>query len=134
MNIRIMGVGTCCMLIMLSIIYSVTFDTQGQTGQSSPPSIAILQPEGGVLYVWSRPLIPLTFNKTIIIGPIVVQAGVTGFNGFEVDFYIDGELKFHDNSAPFEYSWIEPVLGTYLITAELTGYGLKDSVKVFKII
>ena len=77
---------------------------------------------------------PLSINRTIIIGPIVVEAGVTGFNGFEVDFYIDGEYQHHDDTWPFEYSWVEPCLGTYLITAELTGYELTDNIKVFKIL
>jgi hypothetical protein len=136
MSKRIIGVGTCCLLILLSTPFAILADIheKNESNVLFHTTITILQPEEGMLYVWSRPLIPLPFNQTIIIGPIVIQAGVTGFNGFEVDFYIDGELKFHDNSWPFEYSWIDPGFWIYLITVELTGYGLKDSIKVIKII
>lgn len=136
MNKGIIGVGACCVLILLSTPFAIMADAQGKNSLNilPPITITILQPEEGMLYIWSRPVIPLSFNRTLIIGPIVIQAGVTGINGFEVDFYIDGEHKFHDNYWPFEYSWVDPGFGAYLITAELAGYGLKDSIKVFKVL
>lgn len=128
--------GTCLILIILILLTpnSVFATTQKQTNINSITSITIITPEEGKLYVWSRPIASLSINITILIGPIVIEAGVTGINGFEVDFFIDGELRFHDDELPFEYSWINPVFGTYLITAELTGYELRDNIKVIKIL
>jgi len=134
MNKRIVVIWTCCVLTLLSIIAGSIGESQGNCINEPSSTITILCPEAGNVYLWSRPVMPLSINRTIIIGPIVVEAGVTGFNGFEVDFYIDGEYRSHDTSWPFEYSWVEPGLGTYLITAELTGYDLTDSIKVFKIL
>ena len=131
---KIVVIWMCCIFTLLSIIAVSTDESQGNFINGPSTSITILCPEPGNVYLWSRPVFPLSINRTIIVGPIVVEAGVTGFNGFEVDFYIDGEHKSHDISWPFEYSWVEPGLGTYLITAELTGYDLTDSIKVFKIL
>lgn len=136
MNKRIVEIGICCVLILLLIPFTILADMQGKNDINAPftAGITILQPEKGILYVWSRPVVPLSFNRTIIVGPILIQVGITGYNGFEVDFYIDGEFKFRDSSWPFEYWWIDPTLGTYLITVEEATYEWKDSIKVFKIL
>ena len=101
MNKKTAVIWTCCILTMLSIIAASAGESQGNCIKGSSSSITILCPEAGNVYLWSRPVFPLLINRTIIIGPIVVEAGVTGLNGFEVDFYIDGEYRFHDNSWPF---------------------------------
>ena len=134
MHKKIVVVCMFCVFTLLSIMVTSENESQGNYINCRPSSITIIHPEAGNVYLWSRPVMPLSLNRTIIIGPIVVEAGVTGINGFEVDFFIDGEHRFHDNSWPFEYSWVEPCLGTYLITVELTGYSFSDSIKVFKIL
>ena len=105
------------------------------TGKLPPPfpTITIITPEEGNLYFWGTSVAKLPFNLTIIIGPITIVAGVTGVDGFEVDFYIDGQFKLHDNSWPFEYPWTNFSFGSHLIVVELSGYSKSDSMKVFKI-
>ena len=131
---KILGVISCLVLISFSVFLTLMDSTHGKLPSNSLSSITIIQPEDGKLYVWSRSVAPLSFNRTVIVGPIVIQAEVTGINGFEVNFFIDGEPRFHDNSWPFEYSWVNPCFGIYLITAELVDYDLTDNIKVFKIL
>ncbi|HEC82169.1 MAG TPA: hypothetical protein ENI42_07105 [Thermoplasmatales archaeon] len=96
-------------------------------------SISISTPQEGNLYAMGAQLFRLPFNWTVILGPITVRADVTGINGFVVNFYIDDELKSSDSSPPFEYPWWDISFGRHVIKAELEGYGLEDTVQVFKI-
>lgn len=133
MRKTVVGALICCIIIGISPLLAIVNTTQANS-MSTYPDITIVKPEAGKLYVWGIPMANLSYNRTLIIGPILVQAGVTGINGFEVDFWIDGVFQYHDDSWPFEYAWITPCFGIYLITAKLTGYDVQDSIKVFKIL
>ena len=132
MRKKIIGIMACCIMISL-IPFTVMAITQ-PTGKLPSTTITIITPEEGNLYIWGEPVAKLPFNLTIVIGPITIEAGVTGVNGFEVDFYIDGEHKLHDDAWPFEYPWTDFSFGPHTIVAELYGYGINDSMKVFKIL
>jgi hypothetical protein len=134
MNRKLSGIIVCSLLIAMAIPFTAVADTpEVTTVVMDPPSISIETPQMGNVYVMGAQMFSLPFDITLIIGPITVRAAVTGLNGFEVDFYIDGEHKFHDSGYPFEYPWWDLSFGKHTITVELTGYGLSDSIEVFKI-
>ena len=69
--------------------------------------VEITKPTGG-LYISDRKIIPL--QHAIIIGRITVAAKVTDDDGIErVEFYINNDLKYIDNNAPYEWLWDETV-------------------------
>ena len=125
------GIFVCCMLLATVLPALSTADVHENALPST--SISISTPQPGNLYVMGAQLFRLPFNWTVILGPITIRADVTGINGFVVNFYIVGELKSSDNSPPFEYPWWDIAFGRHIIKAELEGYGLNDTVQVFKI-
>lgn len=133
MRKKISGIIACCTMLCLSP-FITSIATTEPTGILPPTTITITTPEEGNLYFWGASVAKLPFNLTIVIGPITIVAGVTGINGFEVDFYIDGVHQFHDNAWPFEYPWTDFCFGSHTIVAELYGYGINDSMRVFKIL
>ena len=135
MDKKILVIMLCSILVTMSLSFPVLAGTPKQeTVIMNPPiTITIETPQEGNLYVMGAQIIPLPFDLTIVFGPLTVRAGVTGINGFEVAFFIDNQLKFNDTSWPFEYPWWDLSFGRHTIKVELVGYGLTDSVEVFKI-
>lgn len=99
-----------------------------------PPSVAIVRPERGVVYVGfeyhggpggsviATPQVEgpaelgeiripyahqLVHRHIVVVGPVTVQANATdaGSGVREVRFYIDGELAASDAEAPYEFRW-----------------------------
>jgi hypothetical protein len=74
-----------------------------------PPSIELIHPKEGYLYILDHEIIPL--KRTLVIGPITVKADVedkeTGVNS--VEFYIDNELRHTDDATPYEWLWDETI-------------------------
>ena len=62
---------------------------------------------------------PTLFGKTIIIGKINVE--VSAYNVEKVEFYINNELKYTDDSEPYEWLWDELAIGKR--TLKVVGYG-----------
>ena len=108
-------------------------DVSLKTVSSSGPSISIVTPEEGNLYVMGVQIIHLPFGWTVIMGPITIRAEVHEVENPVVNFYIDGELRLSDPIPPFEYPWWDTSFGLHLIKVEVTGQGISDTVKVFKI-
>lgn len=125
----------CCLLLATIIPLTVTGDTI-KNDTSIQNSITITTPIKGNLYAMGAQIASLPFDWTIIIGPITIRAEVTGINGFEVDFYIDGELKDSDPNAPFEYAWWDISSSRHTIEVKLIQDDIvqdTDSIQVFKI-
>ena len=117
------------------------FSTKTDT---SPPSVAIVQPKRGYLYVnllggIIQRKVPI-FITTLVIGQIEVIAtasdGESGVN--RVEFYIDGDLKATDSVAPYSWNWLERGgFFPYLLT--VTAYDNSDnhsslSLRVWKVL
>jgi hypothetical protein len=135
MKRKIVGIFACC--IMLTLIIPVTTIANIEEYNSSdkiPTTITIHKPEKGNLYVMGAQVISLPFDWIVILGPITIEAWVTGLNGFQVEFYIDGVLKTTDTSPPFEYPWWDLSFGRHIIEVELVDHEITDSVQVFKLI
>ena len=72
-------------------------DGRGGSAQQSvnvivdnPPSVSITNPS----------------NNSTVLGTVNVTASASDDNGIsKVEFYIDGSLKYTDNSSPYNYSW-----------------------------
>jgi hypothetical protein len=136
MKKRLMSMAVCVMLLAVSVPYIVAADYKESTNLATgfPQEITIRRPDEGNLYVMGAQIINLPWDLIIIVGPITIEAEVTGGNGFQVEFYIDNELKTTDSSSPFEYPWWELSFGTHTIEVKLVGYAVSDSVQVIKII
>ncbi len=80
----------------------------------------IMRPQEGKLYLMDRDVMSISSNKAIIIGKITLQAET---NGDRVEFYIDNELKYEDNEAPYSWLWNEFALGGYEIKIIVHGNG-----------
>jgi len=71
------------------------------------PSISIGKPKEGYLYFFGRELFPTVRDKTIIMGRITVEADVTvAASGIdEVQFYVDGVIKYNTSQSPYTWNW-----------------------------
>jgi len=136
MKKKVIGIFVCCILLTITVPFTVLANNEEEyilTGYP-PTTITIHRPEEGNLYVMGAQMIRLPFNLTVILGPITIEAYVTGINGFQVEFYIDEALKITDSSPPFEYPWWDLSFGIHTIEVKLVGYELSDTLQVFKIL
>lgn len=87
----------------------------------------IEKPEEGYLYVMGKEVARI--GKTVIIGRMNVE--VSG-NYDKVEFYLDNELKFEDNSPPYQWQ-ISRVIGNHEIKAKMyyNGSEAEDSIEAF---
>jgi len=86
--------------------------------ENIPPDVEIIKPIPGAIYFWNKPLLP--FFATLIIGPIDITVDASDdLSGMErVEFYIEGNLKKTDTSAPYVWLWGHIMFG-------LNVYGIK---------
>ena len=71
-----------------------------------PPKVCIKNPEKG-LYIFDRKILPRFIRPALIIGKITIEANATDEDSAieRVAFYINGNLKANDTTAPYEYLW-----------------------------
>ena len=138
MNKKITGILICITLLMLTIPFTTLADVNKEKNTPLiPTEITIETPQQGNIYVMGAQFFNLPFGWTLIIGPITIRAGVTGVNGFSVDFYIDGVKVSHDDYPPFEYPWWDISFGKRTIQVDLIQESTvldTASLDVFKII
>jgi len=74
-------------------------------GGNLPPSVGISLPETSTLHIFGRPIWKfILLKKTILIGKMIIKANASDDSGIEkVEFYLDGDLKYTDEEAPYEY-------------------------------
>ena len=103
----------------------------------SPPLLSIEKPRKGYFHIFDRAWLPI--GITIILGKITIIANVIDEGGIEkVEFYVDGDLKFTDHEAPYEWLWDERVIGKHevkVIAHDIFGNRGEDKINVtiFKI-
>ncbi len=73
-----------------------------QTGEK--PNSSIEKPEHGYLYFMDKKLFPTPAGVTIIIGGINIIVDATGDIN-KIEFYIDDNLKYIDDSYPYSWYW-----------------------------
>jgi hypothetical protein len=74
------------------------------------------------------------FGRTIVFGGITIES--RAYNAEKVEFYIDNELKYIDNSSPYSWKFDETCFGKHEI--KIVAYGketkeAKISVFIFNI-
>ena len=74
-------------------------------GGNLPPSVGISLPETSTLHILGQPIWKFILRKnTILIGKMIIKANASDDSGIEkVEFYLDGDLKYTDEEAPYEY-------------------------------
>ena len=79
--------------------------------------INITKPVAGGIYLGDVSLFSTMLNRAIIFGPITVTADVINASGdVSVEFLINNEIKYIDDSAPYNYTWKSEKFGLYNIT------------------
>ena len=73
---------------------------------------SIAKPEEGKLYLMDREIMTIGGNRTIVIGGITIEAST---NGDKVEFYVDDELRYTDEDAPYAWFWNETAFGNHEI-------------------
>jgi hypothetical protein len=74
----------------------------------TPPIVSITKPQKG-LYIFNSKILPRFIRPALIIGSITIEVNATDADsGIEkVEFYICGELKGNDTSAPYTFEWVK---------------------------
>ena len=86
-------------------------------------SVSVTRPSNA-LYINDREIIPL--NRAIIFGKIRIDVDVASDMGVkEVDFYIDGNLKYKCTGPPYQWLWDEHAVGNHEI--EIKAYDSQDN-------
>ena len=105
----------------------------------TPPSIKIVKPENGRIYIFGIKIPIISVPNTVIYGRIRIKVEASdnesGMN--HVEFYIDDKLQFTDYSEPYMYVWKERgLLFPYLISVvayDNAGNYANYSVRAWKI-
>jgi len=74
--------------------------------------VRIEKPRDGYIYLFDREIMPA--SETIILGKITIDANASE-DIERVEFYIDDELKYVDNEAPYQWQWNERAIGNHEI-------------------
>jgi len=100
--------------------------------ENVPPSVSIVSPKSGYLYIFNRELFRI--NTTIIIGGKTVEMKIFDESGIErVEIYEDGVFK-ATLDEPYQWEW--KGFGRHLLEAKVydsTGLNATDSVEAFLI-
>jgi len=80
---------------------------------------SLSRPRPGYLYLFNKEIMPTLFGRTLIIGKIEIGAA-TATDITKVDFYIDDELKYTAENAPYTWIWDEMAFGQHNI--KVVGY------------
>lgn len=85
-------------------------------GDYELPVVRIEKPHG-YLYIGNREIMKLPFDATIVIGDIDIEVyAVDNQSGVDrVEFYIDGQLKYVDEKAPYTWTWDERAMLRHFI-------------------
>lgn len=83
--------------------------------------VKIQTPEEGNLYLFGRKMWSTLLGFTIVIGRITVRVSAFQQENVEnVEFLIDGQTRYNDNTPPFEWTIKEKLLGRHII--QVKGY------------
>ena len=98
--------------------------------ENSPPSISIISPKNGYLYLFDREIMKV--GKTIIIGKKTIEMKAFDESGIEkVEIYVDGKLE---ATLKNSYTWIWKDFGQHTLLAKAydkNGFNSTDFVDAF---
>ena len=101
-----------------------------QIPQNSPPSVAIVSPKEGYLYIFDREIVKV--GKTVIIGRKSVEVKALDENGIDrVEIFVDGELRATLHGS---YTWVWRDVGQHFLNVkayDTTGYTANDFLRAF---
>ena len=100
--------------------------------KKSGSGVSITKPRNG-LYIFDRKILPL--HGTVVVGGVTITVEASKDTS-KVEFYIDNDLKYTDDTYPFSWFWDERKFGIH--TIKVLGYNQSekqtDVVSVFKIL
>lgn len=74
-------------------------------GGNLPPTVSIDNPEPGEFHFFGKPVFKTYAKNTVLLGKTKIVVTAQDDSGIDkVEFYVDGELKFKDEQAPYEYT------------------------------
>ena len=80
--------------------------TQVVMVNDTPPVVTIDKPQEGYLHLFGRPIMPLLFSRTIVVGRINVTLELTDPSGIrKIEFFVDEELEYTAEESPFIWTW-----------------------------
>lgn len=98
--------------------------------ENSPPSVSIISPKNGYLYLFNREIMKLP--KTVIIGPILVEVHAFDESGIaKVDIYVDGQFQATLGDT-MQWTWKDR--GTHTLSAkayDAVGLTATDTINAF---
>jgi hypothetical protein len=122
-------------------LWNVTFEKKIEQSSEELPSesassdvfnnetyVKITRPKAGYLYLFDKEIFNIGF--TLVIGPITIEVE-TDINTTGVDFYIDNNLKFSDDSVPYSRVWNEQAFGRRSIKAAGQNVEAEDELSFF---
>ena len=106
------------------------------TIDNTKPSLQIEKPLAGKIYIFDREIFPTVGNKAIIIGKITIIAEADDETAGmqKVEFWIDGNYKYEDTFAPYQWTWDEKAFSTHtikVIAYDKAGNKKEEEVEVF---
>ncbi|RLF82620.1 hypothetical protein DRN48_08860 [Thermococci archaeon] len=84
---------------------------------STIPTVSIIRPKEGYLYINDQEKRKLPFEKTIVIGKITITAIASDPDGIsKVEFWVNNKLKSTDTQEPYTYTLQDRIFGRCEIT------------------
>jgi hypothetical protein len=84
-----------------------------------PPSVVIITPSEGYLYLQGRVVLPLP-THAVIVGEIEVEVEAVSEIGVDtVRFYVDSAFKAEVTGYPYTWLWDEPIKGKHTLNVEV---------------
>ncbi|MBC7081462.1 MAG: hypothetical protein H5T44_04395, partial [Thermoplasmatales archaeon] len=100
----------------------------------SPPSINVVKPKEGKLYIFGKEVMEINSNFAIVIGRIKIEVIA---DAEKIELYIDNELKNVSYESPFLWLWKEPSFGWHeikFVAYDEVGNVAEKKIKVFSVI
>lgn len=100
----------------------------------TPPTVKIVKPERGWIYVNNKKTLHIGF-ATIIIGNIDVEVEASDDKSEieKVEIYLGNELVKTDPMKPYSWSWIGPSFGKFVIKAKVYDSFMQSSVDILSV-
>ena len=97
------------------------------------PNVEIIEPDN-YIYAFGFKLLP--FFKPLIFGKVIVEARASS-DIYKIEFYIDNNLKYVDETPPYQWTWKEFAFGKHeikVVAYSENGKKAEDSIEVLKIL
>ena len=115
----------------LGAIWSFTTETLGDT---TPPIVNIIKPEKAI-YIRNNKILPFITTLVFFAIDVEVAASDNDSGVAKVEFYINGQLKANDTTAPYAWTWSEKAIFAYtlkVVAYDTAGHSASADMKVWK--